>query len=311
MLLDRLLDNLALVVEPFARCDVAGGCCLRLDDLGWVTMHVVLQGEGELVTGRGRAYPLRPGTLGLVPARMPHSLRRGSGPHQTETADIDRSRADATGLLRFVAGPDGGDPASDQEDRLVVACGELQALYAHGLGLFDRLAEPVVVDLADSDEIMATVKRLLEESEQRLPGSRAMLRALMNACLVQLFRRLCEGPDCPLPWLAALEDPRMAAVLDTLLEHPEREHSVESLADVATMSRSAFAQEFRACFGRTPMAFVRELRLRRGAELLRGTELGVEAIAHRIGFDSRSHFSRAFQGLFGVSPTAFRHAGGQ
>lgn len=136
-----------------------------------------------------------------------------------------------------------------------------------------------------------------------------MLEALMNACLVQLFRRLCDGPECALPWLDALQDPRMATVLEQLLEHPEHDHSLESLAEIAAMSRSAFAEMFKTCFGRTPMAFLRELRLRRGAELLRGTELTVERIAHGAGFASRSHFSRAFRDQFGHSPADFRSLG--
>jgi AraC-like DNA-binding protein len=304
MLLERLLDNLAVHVEPFARCDVANGCCLRLDELGWVTLHFVLRGAGELRVGRDATQPLRPGTLAVVPAHMAHSIRRGRG---TEVTGVDGAVPhDAAGLSRFVAtsGAEAGD-ANDPEG-LVVACGELQVLFGPGLGLFDLLTEPVVVDLSDSEAMVATFRRMFEESEEPSPGSRAMLTALMNACLVDLFRRLCEGPDCALPWLEALHDPRMAAVLEVLLDQPERDHSLESLAAVATMSRSAFAERFRACFGRTPMAFVREVRLRRGAQLLRDTGMPIEAIAHRVGFASRSHFTRAFQQLFGTSPAAFR-----
>jgi transcriptional regulator GlxA family with amidase domain len=97
----------------------------------------------------------------------------------------------------------------------------------------------------------------------------------------------------------------MAAVLDVVLEHPERDHSLESLAELATMSRSAFADQFRAVFGRTPMAFLRDVRLRRGAELLRSTDLTIESI-HRVGFASRSHFGRAFQQRFDTPPASFR-----
>jgi AraC family transcriptional regulator, activator of mtrCDE len=316
MLLERLLDNLAVHVEPFARCDVAAGCCLRLHDLGWVTLHFVLQGEGTLTGGSSTSHHLGPGTLAVIPAHMPHTIRQGDGARVTSTDPLaDR---DAAGLLRYVAAPgdqrtrsDDGEttPPSVDPDTLVIACGEMQALYAQGLGLFDRLTEPVVVDLSSSDGMMITFARLLEESERPSAGSRAMLEALMNACLVQLFRRLCDGPECALPWLDALQDERMAAVLDRLLEHPEHDHSLESLAETAAMSRSAFAETFHTCFGRTPMAFLRELRLRRGAELLRTTELTVDRIAHRVGFASRSHFSRAFTDQFGHSPTMFRSRG--
>jgi AraC-like DNA-binding protein len=300
MLLERLLDNLAVHVEPFARCDVASGCCLHLRDLGWVTLHYVLQGEGELRTADGTVHALCPGTLAVIPADMTHTIRYGTG---DQVIHIDHTEPrDAAGLLRYVAAPHDAPIA----DGLVIACGELQALYAEGLGLFDLLREPVVVDLSDTPAMLATFERMLEESERPGPGSRVMLASLMNAAMVQLFRRLCEGPDCGLPWLQALDDPRLARVLEHLLERPGDDHSVESLAAQAAMSRSVFAETFHTQFGRPPMDYLRELRLRRGAELLRSTELTVERVAHRVGFASRSHFSRAFHHHFGRSPAAFR-----
>ena len=51
---------------------------------------------------------------------------------------------------------------------------------------------------------------------------------------------------------------------------------------------------------------VREVRLRSAAHLLDQPELSVDAIAGRVGFSSRSHFSKAFSEQFGSSPAAFR-----
>lgn len=304
MLLERLLDGLALRVEPFARCHVGSGACLELDGLGWVTLHVVLQGEGELRAPAGWAAPLRPGMLALVPTRMPHSMRAGDG--RTVTVAHDGAAGDGGGLRQLVAGAGILDDHPDGSDALVVACGELQVLFAGGPGLFDLLTEPLVEDLSDSDETMGWIRRMLEESGRAEPGQRAMLTALMHACLVELFRRLCRGGDCGLPWLEALEDPHLGAALRVLLEHPERDHTVDSLAAAAAMSRSAFAERFTARFGQTPKALLRDVRLRRGARLLQDSGLPVATIARRVGFASRSHFSRAFRDRFDVSPSQFR-----
>ena len=75
------------------------------------------------------------------------------------------------------------------------------------------------------------------------------------------------------------------------------------------MSRSAFADEFSAHFERTPMRFLRDVRLQRAASMLRTTDAPVAAVAHRVGFASRSHFSRAFSDHFGVPPSDFRSTG--
>jgi AraC-like DNA-binding protein len=80
-----------------------------------------------------------------------------------------------------------------------------------------------------------------------------MTAALMTQCLVYLFRRLVSEPGGALPWLIALEDARLARAIDRILEDPSADHTVDSLADTASMSRSAFAEHFVAAFGRSPM----------------------------------------------------------
>jgi len=81
---------------------------------------------------------------------------------------------------------------------------------------------------------------------------------------------------------------------------------VESLADVAGMSRSAFSESFTEAFGRPPMTFLHQLRMQRAANLLTQASYSVEQVAARIGFSSRSHFSHAFKEHHGISPAVFR-----
>ena len=74
------------------------------------------------------------------------------------------------------------------------------------------------------------------------------------------------------------------------------------------MSRTVFSERFRDAFGTSPMAFVRQARLQEAAKLLRSTDLPVKAIAARVGFASRSHFSRAFRQRFKRDPAEYRGA---
>jgi hypothetical protein len=56
------------------------------------------------------------------------------------------------------------------------------------------------------------------------------------------------------------------------------------------------------------MDFVQAVRLRTAARLLQTSELPVKAVAAAVGYSSRSHFSRAFSGHFGVDPSAYRNS---
>ncbi|MDX1389441.1 MAG: AraC family transcriptional regulator, partial [Acidobacteriota bacterium] len=192
------------------------------------------------------------------------------------------------------------------EAGLTVACGRVQVTYGGTLGLFDRLSEPVILDFTDTPAMRSTFEALVREFGGTDEGAKAMTTALMNQCLILVFRRLCDRNASELPWLAALDDPHLGQVMDAILEHPERHYTLDSLATLGNMSRSVFARRFHDAFDRTPMDYVRDVRLRRGARLLHRHELSVEEVASQVGFASRSHFSRAFSDHFGCSPAKFR-----
>ncbi len=298
MILERLLQNLALSVEPFATCGTAPGW--RLSFPGWeqVTFHFVMTGEGLLTEASGRSQPLGPHALAIVPPNHPHSIETGDAGRRLDSAV-------APTIPRHPPHLYAGDP--DDPDTMNVACGRIQVTYGSSFGVFDRLDEILVLDFSGSPQMQAVFAGLLSEQRTDRPGRDAMIASLMNQCLVLVFRQLSDSDELDLPWLSALEDPRWAPVLTRIVEKPEQPHSVESLAGVANMSRSAFARQFHERFGTPPMSYVREVRLRRAARLLLDpADLSVAAVAHRVGFESRSQFSRAFHELYGCSPSEFR-----
>lgn len=296
MLLDKLFENLALNVDPFATCRVADGWRLRLPSLDWVTLHYVLHGDAELKLGSGETLGLPSGALAVIPPGLAHALQCGSVRHVTGIAGQGDPKA---ALSELVAGP-------LEQLRVTVACGRIQAIYASGVGLFEHLKQAIVIDFSDSLEMRTIFEALLQEYDRSGPGSAAMMTALMNQCLIRVLRCVSEQADGALPWLSALDDPHIGRVVETILDHPERAYTLELLADIAHMSRSTFVRHFIQCFGRTPMAYVRDVRLRHAARLLQVSGLSIERVARNVGFASRSHFSRAFSDRFGGSPAEFR-----
>ncbi len=302
MLLERLLENLTLSVEAFAMCSVAEGWRLRLPGGDAVTLHYVVRGEGEVRDAAGQTLALPTGSLAVVPPHLVHSLQCGAPPFGA--AEPSGGQGPAPEMPEHRAGP--ADPESEP---LQVVCGRLEVTYGSGPGLFDQLHEVLVLDFGGDGAMEALFSAMLEEARSGRAGSRAMTSALMHECLIRVFRELCVHDQCTVGWLDALEDPALAPVIDVMLRHPEQRHTVESLAAKAFMSRSAFAKRFRDSFGQPPLEYLRGIRLRHAAKLLRASPtLPVPAVARRAGFSSRSQFSRAFRDYFGRSPTDFRHA---
>ena len=80
---------------------------------------------------------------------------------------------------------------------------------------------------------------------------------------------------------------------------------MEQLSRDLCMSRMTFYRKIQSLTGQTPTEFVRTIRLRRAAELLREGRLTVSEIGYMTGFSSVSYFSRCFRSMYGVPPTQF------
>lgn len=290
MLLDRLLAHVDLRVEPFAICDVRTGSHLELPAENRAQMHFVLDGRGVVETRQGN-LPLGPYTLVLVPPNLAHTVRSGDSPVTYRGAEVAMP-----GVQRVVTG--------EGPTGLVLACGALRAEIGSA-GLFERMPNAVAQAFSDSERVRALFESLFDEQGSPRPGQLRMIEAVMMQCLVHLLRRLLEAPG-ELPWLRALDDARLGPVLDAVLARPADPHTLDGLAQVAGMSRSSFSEHFHDAFGQSPMAFVKEVRLQLGARLLRTTDLPIKAIASKVGYASRSHFSRAFREQFERDPAHFR-----
>jgi AraC-like DNA-binding protein len=295
---DRIIDGLRVGVEPFAVCELRGPASLDMGRHEQATLHFALAGRGRLHVGDAAPIDIDPDTVVVIPPDRRHRL-------ETEAAQM-------TELVFPGCTPlDGGwrlIREGSEKRGVVMACSALSATYREGYGLFAHLDRPLVERLAPDDHMRRALDALLDELAHPQPGTRALAASLMQQCLVLILRRQLMGRSAAPAWIAALAEPHLGAALDAMLDHPAAPHTVGSLADVAGMSRSAFAERFSDQFGRTPIELLREIRLERAATLLRGSRRPIKALASDVGYESRSQFTRAFKEQFGVSPASYRLA---
>lgn len=102
---------------------------------------------------------------------------------------------------------------------------------------------------------------------------------------------------------------RIQRVREHIHTHLDEPLDLDSLADIACLSRFHWHRIYRAMSGETAAQTVRRLRLARAAHDLVSTPRSLDAIAERAGYGSTPAFTRAFTTAYGVPPATFRASG--
>jgi AraC-like DNA-binding protein len=124
---------------------------------------------------------------------------------------------------------------------------------------------------------------------------------------VDVVRRYLETlPEDRTTWLSGLRDPYVGRALTALHERPERDWTIEALAQAAALSRSAFAERFVQFVGQPPMQYLTNWRMQLATNYLRNGTESIASVANRVGYDSEAAFSRAFKKAVGSPPSEWR-----
>jgi AraC-like DNA-binding protein len=95
---------------------------------------------------------------------------------------------------------------------------------------------------------------------------------------------------------------RIAASLQFLRDHYEQSLSVDELARCANMSASTFHEHFKRSTLLSPVQYLKRVRLLKAQQMLVGEGMGVAQVAHKVGYQSTSQFSREYKRYFERSP---------
>lgn len=94
---------------------------------------------------------------------------------------------------------------------------------------------------------------------------------------------------------------RLAKALRQMHGDLAHDWTAPKVAQVATLSRSAFFKRFMATLGQTPMEYLLGWRMTVAKDLLRRTQLGMIEVAEGVGYRSASAFSTAFTRYVGAA----------
>jgi len=265
-----MTDRLAVLLERYpVAADVfhAGALCgiHQVEAAGGLgQLHLVRRGPLEVFHGGGTLRIEEPSVL-LYPRPLAHRF----------VSDAEVGADMACAHLRFDSG------ASNPIVRALpdVLCLPLDAIPgAHGV-----------------------LALLFEEALAQRCGRVALVNRLFEVLLIQILRERMESGQVQVGLLAGLGHPRLRHALVAMHEAPAKDWSLDELAAVAGMSRSAFANAFRDAVGTTPGQYLQGWRVGLAQQALRqGRPL--KRVADDVGYGSDAALSRAFKAHAGMSP---------
>ena len=119
----------------------------------------------------------------------------------------------------------------------------------------------------------------------------------------RLMRLESQKTDAPIPG-----DAFLAKLLTVMERHLDNNTlTVEELVDEMGMGRTVFFNKLKSMTGLSPVEFIREMRIKKAAQLLEERKYNITEITYMVGMNDSRYFSKCFKNTYGVTPSEYRN----
>lgn len=150
--------------------------------------------------------------------------------------------------------------------------------------------------------MIQAIKMSYEAYKANENGYELMMTMHYLACLKELHSEITLHPDNSHP----IYDPRVKTILEHIHTHFNQQIKLETLAELAHLSKAETIRVFKRHVGRTPFKYILDYRLEHSINLLIGTRSTITEIALECGFSSVSYFIEKFKQAFHRTPRQYR-----
>jgi transcriptional regulator GlxA family with amidase domain len=110
------------------------------------------------------------------------------------------------------------------------------------------------------------------------------------------------GPTGPVRYV----DPRVQKVMTYMEENFQKDLSLEKLAQSVNLSIWHFGHLFKTETGKSPVQYLKSLRMAQARKLLETTFLSVKEVMSKVGMRDQTHFAKDFKRSYGLTPSRYR-----
>src|SRR5919199_1240095 len=143
------------------------------------------------------------------------------------------------------------------------------------------------------------------ELRQRRDGYREAVLAHLTLLLVEVSRLAADIVGD----LRVKDEPLLAEVFSFIEERYHERVSLKDVARAVSLSPGHLTTVVRRKTGRTVVEWIAERRMAQARRLLVETDLAVEEVGHRVGYNDPTYFVRSFRRAHGTTPLGWRRAG--
>jgi len=199
------------------------------------------------------------------------------------------------------------EQAGEQGTGLV--CGFMEFDHLASNPLLDSLPDYLVIKSQEEPwcfHLSSILQVLIKESLTNGPGAQVTLNRLTDVIFVLILREHVTKSTQQQGLMAALADPKIALALKAIYSDLTKDWDVELLAQIAAMSRSAFAKRFKALLDTSPKLFLTQLRMENAYRRLRDHNASIIEVALECGYATEAAFAKAFKRVLGKPPGAVK-----
>lgn len=151
-------------------------------------------------------------------------------------------------------------------------------------------ADAYIAKPFDMDVLLARISNLLEKQEKRMHD-------FSHSASLDVKNIADSAPD-----------EKFLKEIISLIEKniTDSDYTTDSLAADMAMSRMSLYRKMKALTGQTPSDFIRTVRLKAAAELLKSGQRNVSEVCYLTGFATPQNFTKHFKDMFGVVPSQYR-----
>lgn len=292
--LSNVLSTFKVHAKVFHNGQICGAWQIDTSGSRKAVLHAVTHGECELQFSDGTHYEstLKIGDVILLPRDL--KCRICSAKEVTTKLNDIESKPFNGGL---------------QNDSTGLVCAHMEFEHEANNFLFDMLPEYIVIkgnEMPWKQNLKPIIDVLIFESVSENPGVQETLNRLVEMVIMIVIREFIEDESNLYGFAAALRDPKIYKVLDAIHNDPSKDWTIETLAEISSMSRSAFISKFKSLLNESPINYLTQWRMKAAYKWFRDDNITIAEATDRCGYETEAAFSKAFKRELGVSPGKVR-----